>query len=95
MDAREQALCGSDGTLEALDDLGEVITDAGLLVNLLLEVGEDGGVEEGVVGGHGGGSLLLLKVGEALRMRLCFGLEVFWFTLGIWEREDCFTPWRA
>lgn len=57
-------------------------------------MGEDGGVEERVVGGHGGGSLLLLKVGEALRMRLYFGFGdgiVSWFTLGIWEREDCFT----
>lgn len=57
MDAREQSLGGSDGAFEALDDLGEVIADAGLLVNLLLEVGEDGGVEEGVVGRHGGGWL--------------------------------------
>jgi hypothetical protein len=59
VDARKQALSGSDGALEALDDLGEVITDAGLLVNLLLEVGEDGGVEEGVVGGHGGGCFVV------------------------------------
>jgi hypothetical protein len=57
VDARKQALSGSDGALEALDDLGEVITDAGLLINLLLEVGEDGGIEEGVFGGHGGGWL--------------------------------------
>lgn len=55
VDARQQALCGGDGALEALDDLGEGVADLGLFLELVLEVGEDGGVEEGRVGGHDGG----------------------------------------
>lgn len=55
VDAGEQALGGGDGALEALDDLGEGVADLGLLLDLVLEVGEDGGVEEGrLLGGHGG-----------------------------------------
>jgi hypothetical protein len=54
MNAGEQGLGRGDGTLEALDNLGEGIADLGLLVDLVLEVGEDGRVEEGRVGGHGG-----------------------------------------
>jgi hypothetical protein len=52
VDARKKTLSGGDGALETLDNLGEVVADAGLFVELLLEVGEDGRVEEGSFGGH-------------------------------------------
>jgi hypothetical protein len=41
VDAREEALSGGDGALETLNYLSEVVTDAGLFIELLLEVGED------------------------------------------------------
>lgn len=49
----EQALGGADGALEALQDLGEGVADARLLLELGLEAGKDGGVEEGLLQ-HGG-----------------------------------------
>lgn len=54
MNPRENALGGGDGSLEALDDLGQGIADLSLLFELVFEVVEDGGVEEGGVGGHDG-----------------------------------------
>lgn len=56
VDAGEKGLGVGDGALEALHDLGEGVADLGLLVEFVLEVLEDGGVEEaGVgVGRHGG-----------------------------------------
>lgn len=41
MDTREKALSGSDGALETLDYLSEVVADAGLFIELLLEVREE------------------------------------------------------
>jgi hypothetical protein len=44
---RKKALRGGDGALEALDHLGGIIAVAGLPIELLFEMGEDEGVEEG------------------------------------------------
>ena len=52
MDARKKTLSGGNGALETLDNLGEVVADVRLFIDLLLEVGEDGGVEERSFGGH-------------------------------------------
>lgn len=41
VDTREKALSGSDGALETLDYLSEVVADAGLFIELLLEVREE------------------------------------------------------
>lgn len=60
VDAREKTLSGGNGALETLDNLGEVITNGGLFIELLLEVGEDGRIEQRSVGGHNGG----LREGE-------------------------------
>ena len=56
VDAGEKSLGVGDGALEALHDLGERVADLGLLVEFILEVLKDGGVEEaGVgIGRHGG-----------------------------------------
>lgn len=54
MHAGEQALGRGDGAVEALDELREGVADLGLLLELGLEGGEDGGVEERWRGGgHG------------------------------------------
>jgi hypothetical protein len=55
VDAREKTLSGGNGALKTLDNLGEVITNGGFFIELLLEVGEDGGIEKRSVGGHDGG----------------------------------------
>lgn len=81
--AREQALRGGDGALQALDDQAERVADLRLLLELVLEEAEDGGVEEGRVGRHweGGRAVLLwcfVVCGwrdEALRMTLRIGWE--------------------
>jgi hypothetical protein len=52
--ARKKTLGGGGGALQALDYLREVITDSGLFIDLLLQVGEDGRVEEGGFGRHYG-----------------------------------------
>lgn len=40
-------MSGGDGALEALNHLGGVFADAGIFIELLLEMREDGGIEEG------------------------------------------------
>ena len=55
MDARKKTLSGGNGALETLDNLGEVITNGGLFIELLLKVGEDRRIEQRSVGGHDGG----------------------------------------
>jgi hypothetical protein len=67
--ARKKTLGGGDGALQTLDYLREVITDSGLFIDLLLQMGEDGRVEEGGFGGHYG-RVERGWMGEALRMRL-------------------------
>ena len=52
VDARQKTLSGGNGALETLDNLGEVITNGGLFVELLLKMGEDGGIEQRSFGGH-------------------------------------------
>lgn len=53
MHAGQKRLGGRHGPFEALDDLGEGVADLRLLVELVLEEGEDGGVEERLLGRHG------------------------------------------
>lgn len=48
--SREQSLRGSNRALETLDDVGQGVADFGLLIELRLEVVEDGRIEKGRLG---------------------------------------------
>ena len=68
MNAREEALRCSNGTLKALNDLSESISDLSFLLKLLLKMVEDGGVEKGRVGGHCDGGDVVMRLSVEMKL---------------------------